>query len=82
MKPLDLMLQLVLDFTEPGDLVLDPFAGSGTTGVACLSLGRRFVGWEIDEAFFEVACRRLRGERAVPRPEQPDLFASTPTEAA
>lgn len=75
MKPLDLMLQLVEDFTEPGDLVLDPFAGSGTTGVACLSLGRRFIGWEIDEAYFEVACRRLRGERAVPRPEQPDLFA-------
>lgn len=74
MKPLNLMLQLVRDFTEPGDLVLDPFTGSGTTGVACLSLGRRFIGWEIDEAFFEVACRRLRGERAAPRPEQPSLF--------
>ena len=73
-KPLPLMLQIVEDFTEPGDIVGDWFAGSGTTGVACLSRGRRFIGWEVDPVFFDVACRRLRGERAIPRIEQPELF--------
>jgi hypothetical protein len=42
-----------------GDLVLDPFMGSGTTGVACLALGRRFVGIEIEERYFQIACQRL-----------------------
>lgn len=73
-KPLPLMLQIVEDFTDPGDLVLDPFAGSGTTGVACLRLGRRFIGWERDPNYFEIACRRLRGDEAKPRQEQPSLF--------
>ena len=40
--------------------VLDPFAGSGTTGVACIETGRRFVGIEIDPDYFRVACNRLR----------------------
>ncbi len=47
-KPLGLMLELVEQFTEPGDLVLDAFCGSGTTGQACLRLGRRFIGIERD----------------------------------
>src|SRR6185295_3098316 len=42
-KPLDLMLEQVADFTDPGELVLDVFAGSGTTGVACLRLDRRVI---------------------------------------
>src|SRR6185295_11378797 len=45
-KPLPLMMELVEKFTNPGDLVLDPFCGSGTTGVACIRLGRRFIGCE------------------------------------
>ena len=61
-KPIALMLDLVADFTDRDELVLDPFAGSGTTGVACLRLGRRFVGIERDEKFFELACERLRAE--------------------
>ena len=73
-KPLDLMRMLVEDFTDPGDLVLDPFAGSGTTGVACRMLGRRFIGWELSPAYHEIACRRLRGEEAVPNAAQPSLF--------
>lgn len=61
-KPLRLMMQIVEQFTEPGDLVLDPFCGSGTTGVACLRLGRRFVGVERSECYAEIACERLRAE--------------------
>ena len=73
-KPTSLMRELVEDFTDPGDLVVDPFAGSGTTGVACRMLGRRFVGWERDPTYFEIACRRLAGDEATPRAEQPSLF--------
>jgi site-specific DNA-methyltransferase (adenine-specific) len=73
-KPLSLMLELVADFTEPGDLILDPFAGSGTTGVAALMLGRRFIGWERDSEYHAIATRRLNGDEAKPRKEQPSLF--------
>jgi site-specific DNA-methyltransferase (adenine-specific) len=73
-KPLELMLELVADFTDPGDLICDPFSGSGTTGVACTRLGRRFIGWEKDPAYFEIACRRLRGDEAKPNPAQPGLL--------
>ena len=73
-KPLALMRAMVADFTRPGELVLDPFAGSGSTGVACGMLGRRFIGWELDASYYEIARRRLSGEEAKPRPEQPSLF--------
>ncbi len=54
------MMDLVQDFTEPGDLVLDPFCGSGTTGVACLRLGRRFIGIEKDPKWANVARERMQ----------------------
>jgi site-specific DNA-methyltransferase (adenine-specific) len=63
------MEALVSDFTDPGELVCDPFAGSGTTGVACIRLGRRFIGWERDPKYFAVAVKRLRAAR-----EQLGLF--------
>lgn len=68
-KPLDLMLALVRDFTDPGELVCDPFAGSGTTGVACKRLGRRFVGWEKNEKWAAAAQKRIDKTR-----EQFELF--------
>ncbi len=61
-KPVGLMLALVADFTDAGETILDPFAGSGTTGVACLRLGRRFIGIEREPKYFELACERLRAE--------------------
>lgn len=61
-KSLPLMLELVELFTDPGDVVLDPFAGSGTTGVACLRLGRRFIGYEKDAKYARVAQDRLAAE--------------------
>ncbi len=60
---------LVDKFTRRGDLVIDPFAGSGTTGVACVELGRRFLGWEVSPTYHAIALARLRRAR-----EQLDLF--------
>lgn len=68
-KPIPLMTDLVADFTQRGQTILDPFMGSGTTGIACLKLGRSFVGIERDEAHFETACDRIRKAYA-----QPDMF--------
>jgi site-specific DNA-methyltransferase (adenine-specific) len=58
-KPLPLMMELLNDFTKPGDTILDMFAGSGTTGIAAAKMGRRFIGIEKDPVFFELACRRI-----------------------
>lgn len=58
-KPLALMRALVQDFTDPGDLVLDSHTGSGTTGAACIELGRRFIGFERDPKHHAVALKRL-----------------------
>jgi len=62
-KPLALMDVLVRLFSDPGELILDPFAGSGTTGVAALRLGRRFVGWEMNSDYVSVARKRLTNAR-------------------
>ena len=61
-KPMSLMLELVELFTDPDDIVLDPFCGSGTTGVACLRLGRRFIGIEKDAKYAAVAQERMEAE--------------------
>lgn len=58
-KPLGLMRELVYLFTDPDELILDPFAGSATTLVAAKQLGRRAIGIEVDEKFAEVAAKRL-----------------------
>lgn len=117
-KPLSLMMQMVEDFSEPGQSILDAYAGSGTTGVAAIAQGRTFIGFElaqcarckktaswrcswpvkdqrrkaylcddhmhevsridgsdaVRENMFEVAQRRLRGERARVIQHQPELF--------
>lgn len=58
-KPLALMEYLVKMFSKEGQTVIDPFMGSGTTGLACKNLGRKFIGIEKDEAIFNVAKKRL-----------------------
>lgn len=61
-KPEWLMIETLDAFTDPGELVLDAFCGSGTTGVACLRLDRRFIGIEKDPKYAAVARERLRAE--------------------
>ena len=56
--------------------VLDPFMGSGTTGVACAKMGRKFIGIEIDPKYFDIACERIRKAY-----DQPDLFVEPPAKA-
>lgn len=58
-KPVELMRRFILWHTAPGMTVLDPFMGSGTTGVACVQTGRDFIGMELDEGYFETAKRRI-----------------------
>ncbi len=58
-QPLEPFIMLVELLTDEGDLVVDPFCGSGTTGEACLLLGRRFIGGDIDEKALELAKIRL-----------------------
>ena len=67
-KPIELMAWCVAMTTGT---VLDPFMGSGTTGVACANLGRRFIGIEIEERYFTIACERIR--RAYEQPRLPGL---------
>jgi DNA modification methylase len=63
-KPVDLMEYLIRTYTNPGDTVLDNCMGSGTTGVACANTSRKFIGIEIDEGYFEIACKRIRESTA------------------
>jgi site-specific DNA-methyltransferase (adenine-specific) len=58
-KPRRLMSEIVADFTRPNELICDPFMGSGTTGVATVMAGRRFVGVELNATYFDIACRRI-----------------------
>jgi len=61
-KPVELVQRFVQQHTLPSGMVLDPFMGSGTTGVACFRTGRNFIGIEKDEEFFQTACDRLAAE--------------------
>jgi site-specific DNA-methyltransferase (adenine-specific) len=66
-KPLALMRWLVRLVAYPGDTVLDPFAGSGTTGVACAMEGREFIGIEREAEYIEIARRRIEAASAQER---------------
>jgi DNA modification methylase len=72
-KPMKAMMWMVTKGSLAGQTVLDPFMGSGTTGVACAKLGRKFIGIEIDETYFNIACERI--QKAY---DQPDMFIEPP----
>lgn len=77
-KPVALMRWCIERTSAP--IILDPFMGSGTTGIACIELGRRFIGIERHEPYFDIACRRMAESSRRPRlllenaahPSQPD----------
>lgn len=58
-KPVELLERMLSVVTAPADTVFDPFMGSGSTGVACLNMGRKFVGIEVEPKYFETACERI-----------------------
>jgi site-specific DNA-methyltransferase (adenine-specific) len=58
-KPVPLMERMIGVSTDDGQTILDPFMGSGTTGVACMNLGRKFIGIEIEKKYFDIACERI-----------------------
>lgn len=58
-RPLDLLMHMVGQWARPEGCVLDAFMGSGTTGVACMNLGRAFIGIEREPKYFDIACRRI-----------------------
>lgn len=65
-KPEALLSRIVLAASNEGDTILDPFCGSGTTGVACMRHKRRFVGFELESGYLDVAVQRLQDEYATP----------------
>jgi len=58
-KPTALYEYLTLTYSDSGYVICDPFMGSGTTGVACMNLGRKFIGIEIEPKYFDIACERI-----------------------
>ena len=75
-KPVSLCQALICKLPDSAT-ILDPFMGSGTTGVACVKLGRKFIGIEIDEKYFGIACKRIEKVYA-----QPDFFIEPPQQKA
>jgi site-specific DNA-methyltransferase (adenine-specific) len=88
-KPLRVMIECIKYLPEISKTILDPFMGSGTTGVACAKMGRKFVGIELDEGYFDIACKRIEeayrqpdmfvqsGQKLESQTEQASLFAGT-----
>lgn len=63
--PVELAQKAVLGFSKEGDTILDPFLGTGTTGVACVNTGRKFIGIEMDDKYFEIAAGRISAAAGV-----------------
>jgi len=83
-KPVELLRQIIRHYTRPCDTILDPFMGSGTTGVACRMEGRNFIGVELDPYYYAIAERRIANAQpplfvadapTMPEPEQAAMFA-------
>ena len=87
-KPIGQMQWMVKRVSVPNETIIDPFMGSGTTGVACVNLGRKFIGIELEPKYFDIACKRIEkaisDQRLLDMMEQPqdslaqaELFAAT-----
>jgi len=63
-KPVEVISTLLVSCSDEGALILDPFMGSGTTGVACMNLGRKFIGIEREKKYFDIACERIEAAQA------------------
>lgn len=74
-KPVAVM-EWCISFLPDAQTILDPFMGSGTTGVACAKMGRKFIGIELEPKYFDIACKRIEDAYA-----QPDLFVEPPVKA-
>jgi DNA modification methylase len=72
-KPVEMVAHFLENHTYPGDTVLDPFMGSGTTGVAAVRMGRKFIGVEMESEHFETSCERIRAA------QEGDFFIVPPT---
>ena len=72
-KPLALIKWCLKFLPENVGIVCDPFMGSGTTGVACAKIGRKFIGIEREQQYFEIACKRIEDAY-----KQPDMFVEPP----
>ena len=70
------MVKSIMWAAPNASTILDPFMGSGTTGVACAKLGRKFIGIEIEPKYFDIACKRIEAAYA-----QPDMFIEPPAKA-
>ena len=75
-KPVGVMQWCINYLPETTQTILDPFMGSGTTGVACAKMGRKFIGIELEPKYFDIACKRIEQAYA-----QPDMFISPPNVA-
>jgi site-specific DNA-methyltransferase (adenine-specific) len=71
-KPESLLQRIILIGSKESDTILDPFMGSGTTGVVAKQLGRNFIGIEIDQSYFDIAAQRIENTT-----REPNLFASS-----
>ena len=60
-KPVDMTEYLIGKFSDEGDVILDPFMGSGTTAIACLNTNHNFIGFEMDKGYFDIATKRIEG---------------------
>lgn len=76
-KPVDMIQSWVTRFTRPHEIILDPFMGSGTTGVAAVQMGRQFIGIEREPKYFDIACKRIEDAQRMD-----DMFGFNVTSAS
>ena len=69
-KPIYILQHIIQNVSDIGQIVLDPFMGSGTTGVACVKMGRNFIGIEREKKYFDISCNRIKESYA-----QDDMFS-------